>query len=66
MCIPAVKYLGSDAKRRGVVMVNFVNVFIDGIPVQEAMNPVEIKVLNEETNQALPSDNTPLRVKLLE
>ncbi len=46
-------------------MVLLVNVFIDGLPVQEPMEPIEIEIFDQKTNQTHPSDSAPFEKLIL-
>jgi hypothetical protein len=45
-------------------MVNLMHIFVDLIPVQKPVDPVEVKVLDEEAGEALPSHFRPTKQKL--
>lgn len=46
-------------------MVLLVNVFIDGLPVQKPMEPIEIEIFDQKTNQTHPSDSAPFEKLIL-
>ena len=43
--------LGSESKRRRVLMVQFVNLFVENAPVEEPMGKVLVKVFHEQKEE---------------
>jgi hypothetical protein len=47
-------YLGGNAEWSSVQVVHLVDVLVDALPVQEAMDPVEVEVLYKKEHNHLP------------